>query len=882
MILSGEIHYPRVPRGLWEDRLIKLKGAGFNTVTAYFFWNYHEIEPGVYDFSGEKDVDAFLSAVDSLGLKLIARVGPYVCAEWDNGGHPDWLISDKLIPRSLDPSYYPYAEKWLRTILAKLAKYDKSRGGNLIALQLENEYFWGDIPYHEALAKLARELGITVPLYTNANRYARNTNYVDTLDLYPNPWDLSSVIKSIKEVQQTQPSVAPEIMEFEGGWFSTLAKPLPTERGSIAANWTRMFFAVALAYGVDLVSFYMFHGGTNFGPWAARSMTTSYDYEAMVREWGELGERYYKVRTLSKLADLLEGTDLISESLEGDRLKIVRSRDGTDFVFRVNNDVNEWKDGATRVPPKDVRVSVNGLKVGSSRVSCNLDLLGVYGNYVIFFGDYGEEYRVDVEGGVIESGLNCQVDGASVKGTVTEMSGFKVNTPEGIKILLIIERSFAERTWSSEFPIISNGYFLEGGDKSGLVIQASQGKTTLYVPFKVGEYLNEVNLGKVEIDVDVLPPIIRVIEILKGKLAEKVIGTYENPPALEDIGLYGHEIYVYGFDLPRGSMGIIANDFGILRGQEESSHGFAFVEGKCDGQTKLYVASTGHPNGPDWSFIPYKTGIGSPALIDKKETGRVIDWDYGWIDLGHRYQPGIATYNSQSMVINKDLGSRVPTSWSKVRPRLTSQLLLLYSRGKFTTGGGPGIISIKGLSAPSVVLVNGELAYKGRGNDSQDTFIYSKLKQGENEVIVAAPIYGVNGEIKPPFSDVTYGTWQEEVNRCSVSSLYEKEMVKAESPITINEPSVVAFKFEFKRQSDISQIFARISGNFMCQIYLNGFFIGRYYPRTSQERFYLPEPYLKEGLNELKLRVIPSETGAVLKLDFGTFFVARRIALGLK
>jgi len=147
MILSGEIHYARVPRGLWRDRLLKLVRAGFNAVTTYFFWNYHEVSPGIFDFSGERDVDEFLSIASALGLRIIARVGPYVCAEWDNGGHPDWLISDNFIPRSLDPSYFPYAERWLRAILAKISRYDPSRGGGLVALQLENEYFWGDIPY---------------------------------------------------------------------------------------------------------------------------------------------------------------------------------------------------------------------------------------------------------------------------------------------------------------------------------------------------------------------------------------------------------------------------------------------------------------------------------------------------------------------------------------------------------------------------------------------------------------------------------------------------------------------------------------------------------------------------------------------------------------
>ncbi|MGC8601524.1 MAG: beta-galactosidase [Thermoprotei archaeon] len=88
MYLCGEIHYFRVPRELWDDRLLKLKRAGLNCLSTYFAWNYHEIEPGIFDFSGEKDVDTYLTQAERLGLKIAARVGPYICSEWDNGGAP--------------------------------------------------------------------------------------------------------------------------------------------------------------------------------------------------------------------------------------------------------------------------------------------------------------------------------------------------------------------------------------------------------------------------------------------------------------------------------------------------------------------------------------------------------------------------------------------------------------------------------------------------------------------------------------------------------------------------------------------------------------------------------------------------------------------------
>jgi len=106
------------------------------------------------------------------------------------------------------------------------------------------------MPYHQALAKLARRMGMSTELYTNANRYARNSGYIDSLDLYPDPWNIEFVISSIKDMAVTQPATPPKIMEYEGGWFSTIYRPLPTERGPIPATWTRMLLGLALAYGV--------------------------------------------------------------------------------------------------------------------------------------------------------------------------------------------------------------------------------------------------------------------------------------------------------------------------------------------------------------------------------------------------------------------------------------------------------------------------------------------------------------------------------------------------------------------------------------------------------------------------------------------------------
>src|ERR1700754_3177052 len=139
-ILSGEMHYPRVPRAYWRDRFRKARAMGLNTITTYVFWNVHEPKPGVYDFSGQNDLAEFLREAQSEGLHVILRPGPYVCAEWELGGFPSWLLKDPSITiRSTDPKFMQPVQRWLHRLGQEVAPLQRARGGNIIAVQVENE-----------------------------------------------------------------------------------------------------------------------------------------------------------------------------------------------------------------------------------------------------------------------------------------------------------------------------------------------------------------------------------------------------------------------------------------------------------------------------------------------------------------------------------------------------------------------------------------------------------------------------------------------------------------------------------------------------------------------------------------------------------------------
>src|SRR3984885_6135313 len=169
-VLAGEMHYARVPREYWRDRLRKAKAMGLNTITTYVFWNVHEPQPGVYDFSGNNDVAEFIREAQQEGLYVILRPGPYACAEWEFGGFPSWLLKDhSTVVRSSDPKFMDPAKRWLTRLSQELAPLQIGNGGPIILVQVENEYgsFGADHAYMEHLRQSLLDAGFTKSqLYT--------------------------------------------------------------------------------------------------------------------------------------------------------------------------------------------------------------------------------------------------------------------------------------------------------------------------------------------------------------------------------------------------------------------------------------------------------------------------------------------------------------------------------------------------------------------------------------------------------------------------------------------------------------------------------------------------------------------------------------------
>jgi hypothetical protein len=327
-IYSGAFHYFRCPKELWRDRFQKIKAAGFNCVETYVAWNVSEPEmpSGLDDFSKVNltDLDDFLSLAEESGLYVIVRPGPYICAEWDTGGYPQWLLTKQPSGkrdngrwlRSDDPVYLAWCKHWYDAVCPVIAKHQLTRRApgqaGVILVQLENEYDYAHFPDDVKLNQLsvlgqtARADGIDVPLITCWTHQIRGqTNALfrqvfDCCNFYPR-WDVDGIQKDITKLRQEQPDAPLATTELQGGWFSEVGGKLSEDQEGINAAQINNLTLFAIQNGETILNYYMLFGGTNPGDRAARNLTTTYDYNAPIREWGGVGERYQRVWALGHL-----------------------------------------------------------------------------------------------------------------------------------------------------------------------------------------------------------------------------------------------------------------------------------------------------------------------------------------------------------------------------------------------------------------------------------------------------------------------------------------------------------------------------------------------------------------------------------------------------
>ena len=309
VVKAAELHYPRIPRPYWEHRIRMCRALGMNTICLYVFWNIHEQREGEFDFTGQNDIAAFCRLAQKNGMYVIVRPGPYVCAEWEMGGLPWWLLKKKDIRlREQDPYFMNRVSKFMAKVGEQLAPLTIQNGGPIIMVQVENEYgsYGEDKAYVSAIRDIVRRSRfdkVTLFQCDWASNFTRNglDDLVWTMN-FGTGSDIDSQFSRLRELRPESPLMC---SEFWSGWFDKWGARHETRPASaMVAGIDEM-----LSKGISF-SLYMTHGGTSFGHWAGANSpgfapdVTSYDYDAPINEYGQATPKYYELRrTMEKYSD---------------------------------------------------------------------------------------------------------------------------------------------------------------------------------------------------------------------------------------------------------------------------------------------------------------------------------------------------------------------------------------------------------------------------------------------------------------------------------------------------------------------------------------------------------------------------------------------------
>jgi hypothetical protein len=388
-IYSAGFHYFRTPRELWRDRFRKIKEAGFNTVETYAPWNLHEREmPAGLDDNSKfefSELEAWLKmAQEEFGFYTIVRAGPFICAEWSGGAFPRWI--GKFAPdkggywlRSNAPSYIAWSVHWfdaVHKVIAREQLTNKPVGAKgVIMVQLENEFdhhgTGGKETILRALYQSVKRAGIDVPVFTCLTGQCRGSKDKDLSQVfdcdnyYVGLTETDGCAKRMESLRRRQPDAPGFVTELQGGWFSTIGGSLSEGHYSDERH-SRAVHLMSLLGGATGLNPYMFVGGTHFGNWGSRGQTTSYDYNAAIREWGARGPKYVVAQGVSQLVRENEAALLRAEggvcAIDTTATKklfggVRVAPDGTRFVFLLNNDAKTPAAGEATLHPGKIAAS---------------------------------------------------------------------------------------------------------------------------------------------------------------------------------------------------------------------------------------------------------------------------------------------------------------------------------------------------------------------------------------------------------------------------------------------------------------------------------------------------------------------------------------------
>lgn len=303
IVKAAEVHYPRIPRPYWEQRIKMCKSLGMNTLCLYVFWNIHEQEEGKFDFTGNNDVAEFIRLAQKNGMYVIVRPGPYVCAEWEMGGLPWWLLKKKDIRlREQDPYFMERYRIFAKKLGEQIGNLTIDKGGPIMMVQVENEYgsYGEDKPYITEIRDIIRQSGFDKVTLFQCDWSSNFTkNGLDDLVWTMNFGTGANIDNEFKKLGELRPDAPKMCSEFWSGWFDKWGGNHETRGSHEMVSGLKEMLDKGISF-----SLYMTHGGTSWGHWAGANSpgfspdVTSYDYDAPINEAGQVTPKYTELRNM--------------------------------------------------------------------------------------------------------------------------------------------------------------------------------------------------------------------------------------------------------------------------------------------------------------------------------------------------------------------------------------------------------------------------------------------------------------------------------------------------------------------------------------------------------------------------------------------------------
>jgi hypothetical protein len=826
-IFGAAFHYPRCPKALWRDRLLKFKQAGFNTIETYVFWNYHEREEGRADLS---EFEEFIKLVKEMGFWLIARPGPYVCAEWHRGAIPDWVAARRFPLRSNHPESIRTSQHWFDQVLPVIQRHQITVGGPIIMVQVENEYdFSPPLPdadkreYVRALAHMVWNAGISVPVITCWTKEARENSdpdmarLLDSCNFYPRWEILKRVPPALQKLRQEEPTSPVGVTELQGGWFSQFGGKLSVEQEGVDAAQLNMVTKTVIEQGATYFNYYMGFGGTNFD-WAAKTMTTTYDYAAPIREPGGLWEKYYAARGIGAALAVLGNVLLRAKMLEGiaqstnPNVSVTERASGRSAVVFVREDANaeqhfkmtfqdpasptkrtitvpregELVLGAREMKMLPVQIPIAGSTLRYSTAEVLAQGLLLDRHLLILYDEPGRlaeialatEAEPKVEGDFLYNYWDQEYESVVIGVRVEKTE--QVIVVNSHLLVVVIPRERALRTWTPEFPTS--------------VVPGAEEPKPMLIPFITDSYLlaGSGSAGKrIWAELDLLP----------GEHSLTVL----LPPQPRKCRVDGLPVN-FEYERPRRRAHLRVSAPAIPFQSIALNQVLTWTE-KFD------------PDSGDWL---------KSSLRALEEIGPVA---YGYVKYRARFTPAgqprmfISTFGSdfKKVFLNGSLVSEASNAnksvefiLSKYAAPGTNTIEIAYERFG-SPNFGPELAELSGLES----VRYGESAQAGSAIDTWQIQRLPASMPGRN----IDPEFAVGGWKPAELTTVASG----------------RELVPAfiwcRAEFALELPSAgwsVPWKVTFEAERD-------------ALLYLNGKFVGRYVTTGPQKDFYLPEPYLALG-----------------------------------